>query len=243
NKRAFLWGRILAEKPELADEILSGVVAPPPLSLDALIATRAEALISYQNRAYADRYRSAMAAVIDAESRVFGEPGRLSRAAAEGLYRVMAYKDEYEVARLHAAADYADGAVFHLSPPVIARMDPLTGRRKKVAVPGWIALPLFRLLRHGKRLRGTGFDPFGSQAERQAERSLIGQYMDDLRTIAGALRTDNADVAIGLANLPDMIRGFGPVKDANRAKAEVQRKVLLDRLRAPAPVQPAMAAE
>jgi indolepyruvate ferredoxin oxidoreductase len=123
-------------------------------------------------------------------------------------------------------------------------MDPATGRRKKVAIPGWIALPLFRLLRHGKRLRGTGFDPFGSQAERQAERALIEQYEGDLRTVVAALRPETLDAAVGLASLPDLIRGFGPVKDANRAKAEAQRKLLLERLHAPVPATPAaLAAE
>ena len=147
----------------------------------------------------------------------------------------MAYKDEYEVARLHAATSYADGAVFHMSPPVIARMDPATGRRKKVAIPGWLALPLFRVLRHGKRLRGTGLDPFGVQAERAAERALIEQYVGDLGSVVAALRPDNLEAAVGLAALPDTIRGFGPVKDANRAKAEGLRKGLLARLVAPAP--------
>ena len=98
---------------------------------------------------------------------MFGAPGRLARAAAEGLFRVMAYKDEYEVARLHAAATYGAQPVFHLAPPLITRIDPATGRRRKVAVPGWLALPLFRMLRHGKRLRGTALDLFGRQAERR----------------------------------------------------------------------------
>ncbi len=242
NRRAFLWGRILAETPALAEEILTGVAAPPPLALDALMAARADALVAYQNRAYADRYRAILSEVIAAETRVFGEPGRLSHSAAEGLYRLMAYKDEYEVARLHAEATYAPGAAFHLSPPVIARMDPLTGRRRKMAIPGWLALPLFRLLRHGKRLRGTGLDPFGGQQERRAERALIEQYATDLKAVAAALRPDTLDAAVGLANLPDTIRGFGPVKDANRAKAAALRDGLLKQLNAPAPAVAAMAA-
>jgi len=244
NRRAFLWGRILAEQPGLMADILDGGgTDPAPLPLPALIETRAAALVDYQSSAYAARFRAVVLDVVAAETRVFGSPGRLSRAAVEGLFRVMAYKDEYEVARLHAATSYADGAVFHMSPPLIARMDPATGRRKKVAIPGWLAMPLFRVLRHGKRLRGTGLDPFGAQAERAAERGLIEEYVGDLGRIVAALRPDNLDAAVGLATLPDTIRGFGPVKDANRAKAEALRKGLLERLAAPAQAPVALAAE
>ncbi len=242
NRRAFLWGRILAHNPGLADDILTGTTQSAPESLDALIAARTKALVTYQDDAYAARYRAILAELAEAEVRFSGEAGPLTRVAAENLFRLMAYKDEYEVARMHTEATYAEGAVFHLSPPVIARMDPATGRRKKMAIPGWVALPLFRLLRHGKRLRGTGFDVFGGQAERQAERALIEQYVGDLRTIAGSLRPETLMTALELAGVPDMIRGFGPVKDANRVKAEAQRRALLDRLAAP-PAPLAMAAE
>ena len=102
----------------------------------------------------------------------------------------MAYKDEYEVARLHASASYAPGAVFHMSPPLITRIDPRTGRRNKIAIPGWLALPLFRVLRRGKAVRGTVLDPFGYQAERKAERALIEQYIADLRAALAALRPE-----------------------------------------------------
>jgi len=241
NKRAFLWGRILADKPSLADEILDGTLSDVPLALDALIETRGAMLTAYQSVSYADRYRAVLREVTDAEARVLGQPGRLSRAAAEGLFRVMAYKDEYEVARLHAQTPYGKGATFHMSPPVITRLDPATGRRHKIAIPGWIAMPLFRALRHGKALRGTPLDLFGVQAERRAERSLIEQYIGDLRTVTTSLRPDNLEAAIGLAELPDSIRGFGPIKDANRTKAEARRKDLLHRLSTPAPA--AIAAE
>ena len=240
NRRAFLWGRILAERPELIDEILVHVIETAPATLDALIDARAEALRVYQSRRYARRYRTLVREVAERETQVFGTPGRLSRAAAEGLYRVMAYKDEYEVARLHAAATYGAKPVFHLSPPLITRLNPATGRRNKVALPGWVAMPLFRVLRHGWIVRGTVVDPFGRQEERKLERGLIELYVADLRASLVVLRADTLDAAVGLAELPDMIRGFGPVKDANRAKAEERRKSLLPRLTA-APV--AMAAE
>jgi indolepyruvate ferredoxin oxidoreductase len=202
-----------------------------------LIEARATALVAYQNTGLANRYRALVNEVIARETQVLGEAGRLSRAAAEGLYRVMAYKDEYEVARLHAAASYGEKPRFHLSPPLITGIDPATGRRRKIALPGWLALPLFRVLRHGKHLRGTALDLFGRQNERRMERLLIDQYIGDLRVALAALRPDTLDVAVAIAQLPDMIRGFGPVKDANRLKAEEQRRVLLPRLAAaPLPV-------
>ena len=150
NKRAFLWGRILAERPDLMKQILDGLTDGPPADLDALIAHRAAALTSYQSKRYARRFQKLVRDVVQGEVAVFGAPGRLSRAAAEGLYRVMAYKDEYEVARLHAAATYGEKPQFHMSPPVIAGIDKATGRRRKIAIPGWLGLPLFRILRHGK---------------------------------------------------------------------------------------------
>jgi indolepyruvate ferredoxin oxidoreductase len=230
NRRAFLWGRLLAEHPELAGEILGRNDAPPD-ALDALIEARAADLVDYQSNDYAARYRTVVGEVIARETAVFGAPGRLSRAAAEGLFRVMAYKDEYEVARLHAAASYGARPVFYVAPPLVSRIGSTTGRRRKIALPGWFALPLFRMLRHGKVLRGTRLDPFGSQAERRAEVALIETYLADLDAALKALRPETLDTAVALAELPDMIRGFGPVKDANRAKAAARQKVLLARLR------------
>jgi indolepyruvate ferredoxin oxidoreductase len=232
NRRAFLWGRILAERPELEDEILVHTLETPPAKLEALIEARAEALVAYQNAKLAARYRTLVSEVMLRETEVLGSAGKLSRAAAEALYRVMAYKDEYEVARMHAAATYGDKPVFHLSPPLVTRIDPATGRRRKIALPGWLALPLFRLLRHGKVLRGTALDMFGRQHERQMERALIDQYIGDLRAALAVLRPDTLDVAIALAELPGMIRGFGPVKEANRLKAEEMRRSLLGGLTA-----------
>ena len=240
NKRAFLWGRILADQPDLMAKVMSDTVDFSPLPLDALIADRATRLTEYQNAAYADRYRAVMTEIVAGETAAFGHAGQFSRAAAEGLHRLMAYKDEYEVARLHLLATYGGKPVFHMSPPLIARMDNATGRRRKVAVPGWIALPLFRVLRLGRLVRGSVLDLFGRQAERQAERALIEQYIGDLRTAVAALRPDTQDAALGLATLPDTIRGFGPVKDANREKAAIRRVALLEKLA----MQPmAMAAE
>jgi indolepyruvate ferredoxin oxidoreductase len=230
NRRAFLWGRILAETPSLEDEILVATQARPPAELNELIEARTRGLSAYQNERLAHRYRTLIDEVIARETAVFGGPGRLARAAAEGLYRVMAYKDEYEVARLHAAAAYGEKPQFYLSVPFLPGSDPATGRRRKIALPGWFALPMFRVLRHGKHLRGTVFDLFGRQQERRMERALAKQYVDDLRLALGALRPETLDVAVAIAQLPDMIRGFGPIKAANRMKAEQQRNDLVPHL-------------
>ncbi|MGA3000434.1 MAG: indolepyruvate ferredoxin oxidoreductase family protein [Acetobacteraceae bacterium] len=240
NLRAFLWGRIVAERPEITDEIL-GQPSAAPLPLPELIEARAAALGDYQSAAYAARFLSVIQEVVARETAVAGRAGALSRAAAEGLFRLMAYKDEYEVARLHAAANYAPGVVFHMSPPLITRVDQRTGRRNKVAIPGWLALPLFRLLRRGKAMRGTTFDPFGYQSERRAERALIEQYIADLRAALATLRPETLETAVNLAALPDTIRGFGPVKDNARTKAQARRTELLAALNASPAV--AMAAE
>jgi indolepyruvate ferredoxin oxidoreductase len=104
-----------------------------------------------------------------------------------------------------------------------------------------VALPLFRLLRHGKALRGSALDPFGYQEERRQERALIAQYSSDLRTLLSGLTPSTFETAVALAELPDQIRGFGPVKDANRAKAQARRGELLQQFTHPAPL--AMAAE
>jgi indolepyruvate ferredoxin oxidoreductase len=241
NKRAFLWGRILAEQPDLMQQILEGLADGPPADLETLIARRVDSLTSYQSKRYARRYQTRLRDVMTRETAVMGAPGRLSRAVAENLYRVMAYKDEYEVARLHAAATYGEKPAFHMSPPLIAGIDKATGRRRKIAIPGSLALPLFRLLRHGKAVRGSLLDPFGYQAERQQERALIAQYASDIDMVLSGLTAATFDTAVALAELPDQIRGFGPVKDANRTKAQARREQLLQQFTHPAPMP--MAAE
>jgi indolepyruvate ferredoxin oxidoreductase len=233
NRRAFVWGRILAENPGLEREIL-GAAADQPETIEALVDARAAALTAYQNASYATLYRERVTRAAAQESAVLGAPGKLARAAAEGWFRVMGYKDEYEVARLHAIADYGADPVFHLAPPLLSGIDPATGRRRKIAVPGWLARPLFRVLRHGKLLRGTRLDPFGRQAERRDERAMIGEYETDMAEVLSRLTADNLDSAVALALLPDKVRGFGPVKAANLAKARAERAILRARLTEPA---------
>ncbi len=234
NHRAFLWGRILAVRPELAAEIMTDQV-PAPATVDELIEQRSAELEAYQGPSLSSRYR----ALVDA-ARPHGE--RLTRAVAEGFFRALAIKDEYEVARLHAGAVYGGNPVFHMAPPLISGTDKATGRRRKIAIPGRIALPLFRLLRHGKALRGTVFDVFGWQAERRQERALAAQYERDMRHAVQVVRPGTLEAAAALAELPLHIRGFGPVKHASIEAAAPQRAALLAQLDAPA-VAVAVAAE
>ncbi len=240
NRRAFLWGRIFATRPELADEIMADA-QPLPDELPTLIERRAAELVAYQGARLARRYRSLVEAASARETELAGAPGMFTRAVAEGWFRVLAYKDEYEVARLHAVAEYGADPVFHLAPPLLTGIDKRTGRRRKLAIPGRVALPLFRALRHGRVLRGTPLDPFGWQADRKQERHLISQYRADLDEALKLLRPDTLEAAAELARLPLDIRGFGPVKAASMKEAEPRRAALRERLRAPRLEMPAAA--
>jgi indolepyruvate ferredoxin oxidoreductase len=154
----------------------------------------------------------------------------------------MAYKDEYEVARLYTdgdflrrVADQFDGAYelrFHLAPPLLAERDPASGHLKKRVYGGWM-LTAFRLLAGLRGLRGTPFDPFGRTAERRAERQLVADYEAVLDEIAAALSPANHAAAVELAALPLEIRGFGHIKEGNRRHAEEKRAGLLERFRSP----------
>jgi indolepyruvate ferredoxin oxidoreductase len=158
----------------------------------------------------------------------------------------MSYKDEYEVARLHAgsaAAARIDAQFegnfrlkFHLAPPLLARRDKSTGVSRKIQFGAWM-LRVFQVLQKGKSLRGTGFDVFGYTAERRAERALIDEYITTLRAMLPGLSRENLGIAVEIAELPDEIRGFGHVKQQNLVRAATKRTDLLAKFAAPpAPV-------
>ena len=159
------------------------------------------------------------------------------RAVAKGYHKLLAYKDEYEVARLLQATEAKARAEFdgdlklsyHLAPPILGGTGS-DGRPKKRAFGGWVS-GLFGLLARMKRLRGTPFDPFGYSAERKMERALIREYEADLAELERLLTPDNLEAAAALAELPLQIRGFGPVKKANAAAAAKRREELLAALR------------
>jgi indolepyruvate ferredoxin oxidoreductase len=245
NKRAFTLGRLLA-----ADSTaLEGMAQPAqviqfaaPKSLDEMLAFRVDWLTRYQNAAYAEQYRQAVAAVERREVELEGGGSRrqLSKAVARNLFKVMAYKDEYEVARLHAdpafraqiAAQF-DGdykLAFHLAPPLLARRKPGSDVPAKMAFGGWL-MPVFGMLARFKGLRGTKLDPFGYTHERKAERALRDRYLAFVRELATGLRADNKEAALKLAALPDQVRGYGHIKQAAMTKFDAQWAELAARYR------------
>lgn len=224
NKRAFNWGRIAAENPGILDRLEGKAPAEPKeQTLEELIAARMADLAQYQDDAYAARYRTLVDTVAKAESRVTGAAGEFTRQVAVSAYRLMAYKDEYEVARLYAdqAFQASLSAQFSgtgklsvwLSPPLLSKIDPATGRPKKRKFGPWI-FPLFRVLARMKGLRGTRLDPFGYTAERRTERALVRDFESQVGQLAAHLDAASLEQAIVLARLPQEIRGFGPVKHA-----------------------------
>jgi len=238
NHRAFLWGRALAAHPALASRALGEPRRHETLA--ALVDARAAELARYQDEALANRYRALVARAEVAERHACGEAGGFARAVAEGYFHVLAVKDEYEVARLHTDAEFlravSDSAgqarlTFHLSPPLPwLGTDPATGRRRKIALPGWLMLPLFRLLARGKWLRGRLLDPFRYQSDRRLERAMIRNYEEDVEAAIAALSPLTVEAATALARHPFSVRGFGPVKLESHAKAEPVRKGLRARL-------------
>jgi indolepyruvate ferredoxin oxidoreductase len=249
NKRAFDLGRAIAQD-EPALRAAAGLIEQPtaPLTLDALIERRAAFLKDYQNAAYAGRYRSFVSDIAQ-KSRAADPEGRLARAVAENLFKLMAYKDEYEVARLYASGAFRrkleaefEGDFrlkFHMAPPLLSRdLDPL-GRPKKREFGPWM-MAVFGVLHRLKFLRGGAFDLFGRTEERRLERALIEEYRRDVETAAAAMTRDTAEAAIDLARLPEEIRGFGPVKLASIEKAKARRALLLGKLQSA--MRPAAAA-
>ena len=253
NKAAFEWGRRAVVEPA----VVEALVKPAPeatsdartlsQSFDEVVARRVAFLTAYQNAAYAARYRRLVEKAQAAETaRAPGKTG-LADAVARYLFKLMAYKDEYEVARL-----YSDGAFVkqvnselggehlrfhvHLAPPLLARRDQATGEPKKMTFGPWI-FPLFSLLAKFKVLRGTAFDPFGYSTERKTERALVRDYEALLAEVLAKLDAGNHHIAVGLAAIPEKIRGFGHVKMRHLKAAKADEAVLLDQFRAgPAPL-------
>jgi indolepyruvate ferredoxin oxidoreductase len=224
NLQAFEAGRIAAYDPA------ARAVEPPPptpesLPLDELIARRAADLTAYQDAAYARRYQDRIATVRGAEAPLSGEA--LTRAAATNLYKLMAYKDEYEVARLYADGRFAGelGKTFTggtakvwLAPPVLAPQD-RAGRPRKIAFGGWMLKYGFPALARLKGLRGGPLDLFGASAERRVERALVADYEAALDRLSEGLTPERLPLAVKIAQVPAEIRGFGHVKDAAVEKA------------------------
>ena len=228
NIRAFEIGRWAALHPADAAAMLSPKVVAKPKSLDEKIGYREMHLTAYQGKRLAKKYRK----LVDQ----FDDP-RLKEAVAKGYAKLLAYKDEYEVARLlleteSKAREAFDGDFtmkFHLAPPILSKMGANGRPEKKEFGPGMMRW--FGLLAKMKGLRGTPLDPFGRTEERKMERALIKQYEADMAEVLQRLTPEKLDTAVALAGLPLQIRGFGPVKQANEAKTAKQREALLAQLR------------
>ena len=255
NQRAFLWGRRAAAEPaevERAAAPRAGVPATRHLSesFEELVARRVDDLTAYQDVAYAQRYGALVRRAEAAEAgRAKGMAG-LADAVARGYYKLLAYKDEWEVARLYADPAYraalSDGfegkfkLKIHLAPPLLAARDPVTGALQKRAYGGWV-LAVFRLMAPFRFLRGTAFDPFGRTAERRTERRLVTEYEAVIGELLAGLDHENHALAVEIASIPDAIRGYGHVKARHLAEAKAREVELLAAFRRPA--APATAAE
>jgi indolepyruvate ferredoxin oxidoreductase len=259
NKRAFAFGRLVAhdraEVAALVPDATSSVGSPPPQggrertelaarprptspeqTLAALVERRAAYLADYQDAAYAQRYRDIVELVEAAEKTHARGCFGLAQAVARNLFRLMAYKDEYEVARLYADGTFLnelhrqfEGAFrleFHLAPPLLAARDPLTGEARKRAFGPWIMVA-FRWLARLRRLRGTPVDIFGRTQERRMERALMADYEAVVRELSAALSPGNHALALEIACLPEQIRGFGHIKQRNIEIAKAREAELL----------------
>jgi len=237
NLKAFEWGRHAAQHLSFVEELLQPrqvIQLTKRQSLKELIAHRVAFLTDYQNATYAKQYETFVSAVLKIE-----EPlGKtlLTEVVAKQLFKLMAYKDEYEVARLHTDQQFlervksqfeGDFQVFyHLAPPLLAKRDSKGHLIKQKMGPS--TLLVFKLLSRLKWLRGTAFDVFGFSKERQTERTLIQRYRSDIQEILNSLTLNNHALALNFAKVPEQIKGFGHVKERNLSAALVQWQICLD---------------
>ena len=255
NKTAFAWGRLSAINPQAVLEAAGLLEAPvggtsvpnaEPLddaaisqSLDELIERRVRFLTDYQDKAYAGRYVALVDKVRQAEARKADGSTALTAAVARYYFKLMAYKDEYEVARLYTSGGFQrqieqqfDGDYklhFNLAPPMFSKRD-ADGHLVKQEFGPWI-FTAFKLIKKLKFLRGGAFDLFGKTEERRMERQLITDYAKTVEELLGKLDTSNVDLAAEIASVPEHIRGYGHVKEAHFAKAKAREADLLTRWR------------
>ena len=213
-------------------------------TLDDLVKDRADYLTGYQNDAYAARYRALVDKVRAVETAVTPGTDRLTRAIARYYFKLLSYKDEYEVARLYSNGEFTERLErqfqgdyelrFHLAPPLIARRDPETGHLKKREYGPWV-MKIFPMLSALKGLRGTGLDVFGWTEERRRERALITEYETLTAHLLANLSEANHHMAVQCAEVPETIRGFGHVKLASIETAKAKEAELVAMFDAPPP--------
>jgi len=247
NLAAFTWGRRAAAEPELIASMMSELKAPAESrriseTLDEVIARRQEFLNAYQSKRYGKRYRALVERVREAEGKAVPNSTALTDAVARSLFKLMAYKDEYEVARLYTNGNFERQVAatfegenlryeFHMAPPILAKKDPITGLPKKMSF-GPSMMKAMRVLAKFRTLRGTPLDVFGYSHERRTERALIREFEGRIEEIVAKLNADNHALAVGLANIPQKIRGFGHVKERNLKAAKAEEAELLAKFRA-----------
>lgn len=257
NHRAFTWGRCYAVDPKQV-EAIAGISVPAQANvtpqmkfsglgglgealLDDVISYRYNFLSEYQNQAYANRYFSLVEKVRQREQLILGQAEtskelQLTHAVAKNYFKLLAIKDEYEVARLYTSGVFEQQlqAVFegdyrlqfHLAPPLLAKRDPVTGHLQKRAFGPWV-LPVFRQLSKLKFLRETALDPFGYSKERKMERQLLYEYEQTVEDILEGLHNHNYEIAIEVLSLPEKIRGFGHIKEQNCIDAKRREEQLM----------------
>jgi indolepyruvate ferredoxin oxidoreductase len=246
NRRAFAWGRLAAHDRAAVERAAGLGEARLPAqagSLESLVARRAEFLVGYQGHRLAQRYRRTVERVAEAERKLGDGREDLARAVARAFFKLLAYKDEYEVARLwtdgrfraQLAAEFeGDYRVeLHLAPPhmpildrFLDRVDPDSGRTRKIAFGPWI-FRFLRVLARLRFLRGTPFDLFGRTAHRRLERRLIAEYERTLAELLSGLAAGNRELAVEIASLPEQVRGFEDVKEHQLAHAQAREAQLL----------------
>ena len=246
NKQAFSWGRRAAVSLDQVEAIAlpaKPIIVQMPQNLETLIRRRVAFLTEYQNAAYAKRYEDLVAKVRDGEAGI-GAGDALSKAVAKYQFKLMAYKDEYEVARLYTNGDFEkrlndsfEGdfkVTYNLAPPLLATRD-AQGHLVKARYGSWMKAA-FKVLAKFKGLRGTALDPFGYTAERKMERGLMQDYESLIAELLVHLSQKNYQAAVKLASLPEQIRGFGHVKDRNVVAVAAEREHLLQQFRSGADI-------
>ncbi len=237
NRQAFGWGRLAAADAEFLHASMNNDRRADlaPESLDDVITRRVDFLRDYQDEALAQKFHSLVGKVRDAESRVGGKFA-LTESVARAYFKTLAYKDEYEVARLHTQTGFLSRLreqygknvkiSFHLAPPLLGGKTDARGRPRKRQFGPWI-VPLFMVLSKMRRLRGTAFDLFGLTAERRTERALIGEFEHTVDCLLQSLTADNISAATAIVNRYLDIRGYGPVKEQalHEVRADIQKRL------------------
>tara|TARA_R110002110_G_scaffold406421_1_gene626528 strand:+ start:374543 stop:378049 length:3507 start_codon:yes stop_codon:yes gene_type:complete len=248
NKQAFLWGRRYADQPEAVLSLIEeNAPAAVPTTLEEIVQDRWQRLVAYQNQRYADQYVAFVERVKQADPQSQAKES-VSKEVARQLFKLMAYKDEYEVARLYTDGNFQrqlqeqfEGDFelhFNLAPPLFSKRHPDTGHLVKQVFGPWM-MKAFHGLAKLRFLRGSRLDVFGHTAERKQERADIEDYRQCLLSLLESLNEENYSDALALANLPEKLRGFGHVKDTNRELLAVRKAQLLQQFHGSRPVQSA----